>query len=117
MLSKFGKTLRKLRIDHSRTLGQLGNDIGVSAAFLSALERGKSVPGDLVGKIASAMNLSSQERLELQQAADAQVKEVALKIDTRSEATRELAVAFARSFESMSDEEIRRILEPLKQQA
>lgn len=113
MLSRFGKTLRKLRIDHSITLGDLGNLIGVSAAFLSALERGKPVPANFVEKIAGAIQLTPEELTELQQAAAAQIKEVTLKMDTKSDATRELTVAFARSFESMSDDQIRQMLEPL----
>ena len=112
MLSRFGKTLRKIRIDHSITLGELGKAIGVSAAFLSALERGKPVPAGFVDKVASAITLTAREVNELQLAAAAQTKEVTLKMDDKSDATRELAVAFARSFDSMSDDEIQKMLEP-----
>lgn len=113
MLSRFGKTLRKIRIDHSMTLGDLGTSMQLSAAFLSALERGKPVPSNFIEKLKQAITLTPTEVSELELAAAQQTKEVTLNVENRSDATRELAVAFARSFQSMSDEELRRILEPL----
>lgn len=113
MLSRFGKTLRKIRIEHSITLGELGARLKVSAAFLSALERGKAVPPDFVDKLKNAIPLTPAELSELKQAAATQTKEVTLRMDDKSDATRELAVAFARSFDSLSDEQIQAMLSPL----
>jgi len=110
MLTSFGKTLRKIRIDHSLTLGKLGKLTDVSAAFISALERGKPVPGNFIGKVASALQLTSGEIESLERAAAHQTKEVTLDMTTKSEKTRELAVAFARRFEDLSDQEVKRML-------
>jgi transcriptional regulator with XRE-family HTH domain len=113
MLSRFGKSLRKIRIDHSMTLGDLGSSMKLSAAFLSALERGKPVPPNFIEKLTHAIHLKPAEIKELELAAAQQTKEITLNVENRSDSTRELAVAFARSFQSMSDEELRRILEPI----
>ncbi|PKM09270.1 MAG: XRE family transcriptional regulator [Gammaproteobacteria bacterium HGW-Gammaproteobacteria-4] len=116
MLTSFGKTLRKIRIDHSVTLGQLGELTGVSAAFISALERGKPVPKDFIAKISSTLKLAPHDELALEQAAAQQIKEVTLKIDGMSDSARELVVAFARRFEDLSDDEVRSMLGSLQRQ-
>lgn len=113
MLTSFGKTLRKIRIDHTKTLGQLGKLTGVSAAFVSALERGKPVPDSFIAKVKTALSLTAAEVHELERAAAQQTKEVTLGIEGKSDKAKELAVAFARRFESMSDAEIQKILGPL----
>lgn len=110
MLTSFGKTLRKIRIDHAVTLGQLGKLTGVSAAFISALERGKPVPATFISKVSQELRLGPDEKNALELAAAHQTKEVTLTINGRSDKARELAVAFARRFESLSDEEVQRIL-------
>ena len=113
MLSRFGKTLRKIRIDHSLTLGELGKRLSVSPAFLSALERGKAVPAQFVDKLKIAISLTDAEYDELCSAAAQQVKEVTLNVSHRSDNARELAVAFARSFESMSEDDLKKMLDSL----
>ncbi|ALN60879.1 hypothetical protein GLE_5538 [Lysobacter enzymogenes] len=110
MLTSFGKTLRKIRIDHAITLGQLGALTGVSAAFISALERGKPVPANFIAKVCQELALKPEEVLELERAAAHQTKEITLTINGRSDKARELAVAFARRFESLSDDEVQKIL-------
>lgn len=85
----------------------------LSAAFLSALERGKPVPPSFLEKLKNAINLTPSEVSELELAAAQQTKEITLNVEAKSDATRELVVAFARSFQSMSDEELRRLLEPI----
>lgn len=116
MLTSFGKTLRKIRIDHSVTLGQLGKLTGVSAAFISALERGKPVPKNFIAKVSTTLELAPHEALALEQAAAQQIKEVTLKIDELSDSTRDLVVAFARRFEDLSDDEVKSILGSLQRQ-
>ncbi len=52
MPTPFGKTLRKLRIDHSERLLDMAKKLDVSVAFLSSVEIGKrSVPVGLEEKI------------------------------------------------------------------
>lgn len=116
MLTSFGKTLRKIRIDHTKTLGQLGDLTGVSAAFISALERGKPVPPNFIAKVRQALSLTPVEVAALDQAAAQQTKEVTLMMDGKSDSARELAVAFARRFETLSDAEIQKIFKSLPSQ-
>lgn len=110
MLTSFGKTLRKIRIDHSMTLGQLGALTDVSAAFISALERGKAVPPSFISRVADTLQLSREEVVALEQAAAHQTKEVTLAMNGKSDKARELTVAFARRFESLSDADVQQLL-------
>lgn len=110
MLSEFGKELRKLRIDHGKTLGDLGEELGVSAAFISALERGKPVPLDFIGKVISALNLNPTEARRLEAAAARQANEVVVSMAGKDDRTKELTLAFARKLDHMSVEELQKLL-------
>ncbi len=52
VLTDFGKTVRKARLDANETLASMAWSLGVSPAYLSALETGrKKIPDDWVHKI------------------------------------------------------------------
>ena len=49
MVTSFGKALRKLRIDRGMVLKNMADMLGVSSAYLSAIELGKrAIPDSLV---------------------------------------------------------------------
>ncbi len=65
-LTDFGKTLRKLRIDHDVNLKNMADGLGVTSAFLSGVETGrKAINPGLINKISEILNLSDAESLEL----------------------------------------------------
>lgn len=106
MLTNFGKSLRKIRIDHNELLKDMAGRLGVTVAYLSAVENGKrEVPDSWIEKIADSYGLSSEEEKELQEYAY-EGKET-LKIDLAGieNEERDLALAFARSFKSLTDDE------------
>ena len=48
----FGKYLRKMRIDCSEILGKMAGRLGISAAYLSAIENGcREIPEGFIEKI------------------------------------------------------------------
>lgn len=114
MLTEFGKKLRALRIQHGKTLFDLGGMLNLSTAFLSAVETGrKAVPAELASRIAQALQLSLAEAQDLERAAAKSVSTVNLTLEGRSDRAKELAVAFARRFDSMSDADVKALLENL----
>lgn len=115
MLTEFGKALRKLRIDFGLTLGGLGDKLGVSAAYLSALETGKKpVPSSLLQKLGNALRLNEDQLQLLESTAAKQMNEVVMNLGGhRSDRARELAVAFARRFETMNVEEVEAMFQQL----
>lgn len=57
----FGKELRKIRIDRDWTLNQLSEKIGVSASYISAVERGHKKSYSLVMKLNDAKLINEDE--------------------------------------------------------
>jgi len=112
MLTPFGKILRKIRIDRSCTLADIATLTSVTPAFVSALETGrKPVPPTFLEKLGSALDLSTPQRKELLKAAAAQAREVSIPLGQRTDRAKELAVAFARRFETLSAPEIEELFQ------
>ncbi len=111
MLTPFGKFLRKLRIDHGELLRDMATTLGVSPAFLSAVENGKrNVPNDWVAQLTVHYDLNATTQTALQQAADESTTFVKMNLTGASDAKREAALVFAREFQSMDDESLQAFL-------
>jgi transcriptional regulator with XRE-family HTH domain len=62
MLTKFGKTARKIRIDRNEYLADMAEKLGVSPSLLSAVENGRrAIPQKWYHKVAAAYSLSAVE--------------------------------------------------------
>lgn len=100
MLTPFGITIRKLRLDKQMRLLDIADRMGLSAAFVSAVETGKkSIPDDYVDSVVRAMRLNAQEALELRGAAD-RTRSV-VRVDQLQPGDREFVAAFARSVDTL----------------
>ena len=65
-MTKFGIFVRKLRLDKGIRLRDMAKDLGISPAYLSAMETGhKDIPDSLADKISSVYNLSIEQIKEL----------------------------------------------------
>ena len=94
-LTDFGKAIRKLRIDYDTNLNELATSIGVSSAFLSAVETGKKpISAELITNITNALGLSKAEENLLTHAASQSVDNVTVRTNSPEEA--EIALMFAR---------------------
>ena len=110
MLSRFGKTVRKLRIDKGVTLKAMATSLGKTSAYLSAVETGrKNAPSELVNQIADYFSLTPPKTADLKRAAEESRSEVTLLMAGFSDTQREVAAAFARQFPSLTDEELKQI--------
>lgn len=115
MLTDFGRLLRQHRIERSVTLGEIGKATGVTASFVSAVETGKkTAPTEFINKAGKSMQLAACEIEELQRAAYRGFTEVRLPLKGRSDREKELVMAFARRFESMSEQEVAKIFKNQK---
>lgn len=113
MLTPYGKIVRKLRIDAECTLRDMAKRLGVTAAFLSAVETGsKTAPSDLADKTAQLFNLSAALKAELINAAEQSKKE--FRITPTSQQDRELVAMFARQFDEIDDEQRQKIKQILE---
>lgn len=65
-MTKFGIFVRKLRLDKGIRLRDMAKDLGISPAYLSAMETGhKDIPQSLADKVSSVYNLSIEQTKEL----------------------------------------------------
>ncbi|MFO1125735.1 MAG: XRE family transcriptional regulator [Methylocystis sp.] len=107
-LSPFGKELRKIRIDKGLRLFDLATRLGISTAFLSAIETGrKPIPDGFVVKISGAIDLSLGELKELRAAAEKTKREI--RLDKLKDEDRQLVAAFARRIDELPEELIEQL--------
>ena len=99
MLTNFGKALRKIRIDHSEFLKDMAAKLGVTVAYLSAVENGKrEVPDQWIDVLAEKYFLDPSEKKELQNYAYENKDNIKIDLSGIEKEEREMALAFARSF-------------------
>ena len=115
MLTKYGRKVRSLRNEHGMRLKDMADNLGVSSAYLSAMETGaKRVPDAMVPKIAELFDLDTKETEVLRALASQSAKEVRISLSKRSNQSKELAAVFARKFPNMRDVDMKEMMRVLK---
>jgi HTH-type transcriptional regulator, competence development regulator len=112
-LNDFGKELRKLRIDKSELLKDMADRLGVSAAFISAIETSrKPIPIGFADRIASAYDLDEKAKWRFQHLADATRTTFEIRLgESASPKVRETAAVLARQFPNLNSDDLDQILE------
>ena len=99
MLTQFGKELRHLRLDRDEKLKDMAGKLGVTTAYLSAVENGnRNIPDSWIEIIADEYQLDENEICRLEKLAYDGKPEITLNIGTASVGQRNLAYSFARKF-------------------
>jgi len=107
MITVFGKFLRDLRHLHTELLREMADNLGVSPAFLSGVESGKKgIPQGWPEALQSIYKLTPTQRDALQKAVDESQRTVTIDLTSQSGERRGLAVALARTFHDLSDEQL-----------
>ncbi|MAT33823.1 MAG: transcriptional regulator [Ponticaulis sp.] len=113
MANAFGKELRKLRIDENELMKDMAERVGVSSAFLSAMERGtKALPPAFEERIVSEYKLDGDRAAGVRAAADISRKSFVVKPD--NELARDAAGMFARHVNSLSDVQLKKMMDLMK---
>jgi transcriptional regulator with XRE-family HTH domain len=111
-VTPFGERVRELRRERGRLLKDMAADLGVSSAYLSALERGErgKPTWTLVQGVIQYFNVIWDEADELARLADLSNPKV--KVDTSHLGPRATLVAnrLAREIRALSDEDLAAIL-------
>ena len=111
MLTELGKLLRKIRIDRQELLRDMASTLGVSVAYLSAVETGKrNAPIAWCNKIIQAYHLNSDEVAQLRTAFDESQDELRISLQQISAQQRSTAISFAKALEGLSDEQLQKIM-------
>jgi len=113
MFTEFGKILRKARIDRGLLLKDMAEGLGVSSAYLSAIETGKkTVSDELAHKVARYLEIDEQspEFVDLENAVQITRGQVAIEMKGLSTRHQETALAFARQFGEMQTNDLDKLL-------
>lgn len=111
-MTRLGKLLRKLRIDHDELLLSMAQKLGVSSAFLSSVENGKrSAPASWVDTLTKEYSLTLDAQKEFEEAIAESVKQIRIDVNNVDLDIKNCALAFARSFDKLAEEDLQRIME------
>lgn len=114
MVTTLGAFLRKLRLDNGEILKNMAENLGVSSAFLSAVENGKKkMPEAWYEKLTTLYDLNTEQQDILQQVSLESSGIVELNLKNVSHGNRRLAVSFARKFDSLDEETSQQIFKLL----
>lgn len=115
--TKFGKFVRKLRIDKCEYLKDMAEKLGVKSSFLSMVETGtKNVPDTWYELISEKYLLDDSKKQELKEAIEDSKNVVKLNLKNASNLKRQTSIVFARSFDEMSADTAQKILELLEKE-
>ena len=113
-MTRFGKELRKIRLDLGITLFDMATAIGVSSAMLSSVETGKKpAPAQMVDRLAASYPQVQSRYAEFASLADQTKTDVKVRLGADAQAN-ELAVAFARKFDELSAQDIQDLMAVFK---
>lgn len=111
MSTRFGKCLRKLRVEQDQTQEDMARILNVTKAYLSAVELGKRrVPDSWPLLLIKEYNLNDTEAAELQKAAYENKTYIEITLDKRSD----LVLLFARKIDDLTNgnaERLQKLLE------
>lgn len=115
MVTKVGKFLRQLRLNNDEILKNMAEKLGVTSAFLSAIENGKKkIPKTMRENLIDKYHLTDAEVAELDNAIMESNETVEINLRELSDSKKGLAITFARSFGELSDEDVKFFAEYLK---
>ena len=115
MRTKLGDFLRGLRMKTDISLRKMAADLGISPAFLSAVENGKKkMPDSWFAFIPEKYNLTDNESDEFKDIAYESFETVELNLAKAKDANKKLAIRFARRFDEIDEKTCEELLEVLE---
>lgn len=107
MITEYGKFLRKLRIDQGQILKTMAEKLGVSSAFLSAVENGKKkIPKTWEEKLVKEYKLDEEQSAELRRSQQDSQQLIEINLAMLTDAQKDTAFAFARSLERFDTQDL-----------
>lgn len=118
MYTELGKFLRHLRIDINENLREMSERLGVSSAFLSSIENGKkNISSKIRSRLISEYSLTKSQILKLDEAITLSMDSISINIENVPLEKQKFGVLFARSFEKMDDEQMKKIQDIIKRRS
>lgn len=111
MITNLGKELRKLRLDRGITLFDMAQALNVSSSLLSSVETGKKPASkSLIDKLAATYPEIQSNRAHFEALAEQTLQEVRIRISNEAPQTKELALMFARNFNTLDQQQVQQML-------
>ena len=115
MTTSFSNVMKEIRDINNESLRTMAKRLGISAAFLSAIEVGKkTIPLDYADKISKEYKLSQQMHDKIVDAIYESNNMIKLSLDNLSEEQKELALLFSRKISNLDKDKIDIIKNALK---
>lgn len=115
MITKFGKEMRKLRLDLGLTLYEMAAQINVSSSLLSSAETGKKTATPaLIDKLAAMYPEVQARKDEFLELAEETKSEVRIRLSEDNAQANSVALAFARNFDNLTSNQIEQLMAVLK---
>ena len=112
-LTEFGEKCRAFRAARDLLMAQQARAMGVSAAFVSAIENGaKPIPTGHIERVARSLSLSASEEQKLREAADASARVVKIRL-TNGDAAK-LVVGLREKIDRLTPGQIRKLSNIIK---
>ncbi len=117
MLTLLGKELRKIRINNDEILKDMASKLGITSAYLSAIENGKREPTKkFMDTLFSIYNISKNEQQNLIQAYQSTIESINISLSNQSKEHKDLGLVFARKFDGLTQEQIDKLIKILNKE-
>jgi transcriptional regulator with XRE-family HTH domain len=108
MLTEFGRILRIYRVNHGITLKDMADSLFVPSSYLSSMEMGrKNISHDFLKKLFNTYQFNEEEVKALKESVANSGNVMKLDLRNSNREQRNLALEFARSFDSLNEDEIK----------
>ena len=117
MLTALGKELRILRINNNEILKEMAAKLNITSAYISAIENGKREPTQkFIQTLFSVYELDENIKERIENAYYTTIDSININLSNQTPTQRDLSFVFARKFDSLSDDEIKKIIEILNKE-
>ena len=107
MLTRYGKELRKIRLERNLTMTEMANALGITSTFLSMIENGqRNIPEDETSKVCTLYHLSNDEQLVLQKSEYASRKVLKMNLAGMETERKELLLRLSDNITSLTSSQI-----------
>ena len=111
MVTEFGKLCRKIRIDNNEVLKDMAQKLGVTTAYLSAVETGKrNIPEEWIDIIKREYQLEPREYEKLVDTVYSLKKIIKIDIDNIEEQDKEVMLEFVKNFNVLNERDKKEIM-------
>lgn len=109
-LTPFGKELRIFRIERGEVLYDMAQKLKLSCAYISSIETGRrKVTDAFITKLCEKYNLNDDQYQLFKNAAEQSYDSISLGFDNASYEQKNLALAFAKKFDKLDSDTIKKI--------